>query len=117
MKSTESQKLETDVTSPCSTSNEPNTHSKQTIKSEPADAEVIQDNDDETNRDEKSPVIFLNDVLILKKVEKDEAQQMGRSFLVCSAIPLPKGSSIGPFDAEIVSLSSIRQGDMVLQVG
>jgi len=60
---------------------------------------------------------FPNDVLFLKKVDAEEAREIGRAYLVCTAIPLQKGSSIGPFLGERVSLSSIRQGDLVLQVG
>ena len=59
---------------------------------------------------------FPNDVLSLKKVDDSEIASVGRSYLVCSAIPLQTGSSIGPFSGELVSLSSIQQGDLVLQV-
>lgn len=114
MKSTESSKSDTESVSPCPAIDDSIVHSNATIKSEPASPEVP--NDRVSTQDDKAPVIFLNDVLLLKKVDKDEAHLTGRSFLVCAAIPLPKGSCIGPFDAEIVSLSSIRQGDMVLQV-
>ncbi|VDI45814.1 zinc finger protein ZFPM1 [Mytilus galloprovincialis] len=113
MKSTESSKSDTESVSPCPAIDDSIVYSNATIKSEPASPEVP--NDRVSTQDDKAPVIFLNDVLLLKKVDKDEAHLTGRSFLVCAAIPLPKGSCIGPFDAEIVSLSSIRQGDMVLQ--
>lgn len=115
MKSTESSKSDTESVSPCPAIDDSIEHSNPTIKSEPTSPVVPNDNDRTSTQDDKAPVIFLNDVLLLKKVDKDEAHLTGRSFLVCAAIPLPKGSCIGPFDAEIVSLSSIRQGDMVLQ--
>lgn len=59
---------------------------------------------------------FPSDILILKKVEGEEALRTGRPYVVCTEIPLQKGSSIGPFRGEHVSLSSVRQGDLVLQV-
>ncbi|XP_060082340.1 zinc finger protein ZFPM1-like [Ylistrum balloti] len=58
---------------------------------------------------------FPSDILSLRKVEGDEALRVGRPYVVCTAIPLQKGSSIGPFLGEHVSLSSVRQGDLVLQ--
>ncbi|XP_021365821.1 zinc finger protein ush-like isoform X2 [Mizuhopecten yessoensis] len=58
---------------------------------------------------------FPSDILSLRKVEGEEALRVGRPYIVCTAIPLQKGSSIGPFLGEHVSLSSVRQGDLVLQ--
>lgn len=58
---------------------------------------------------------FPSDILSLRKVEGEEALRVGRPYVVCTAIPLQKGSSIGPFLGEHVSLSSVRQGDLVLQ--
>ncbi|XP_033754309.1 zinc finger protein ush-like [Pecten maximus] len=58
---------------------------------------------------------FPSDILSLRKVEGEEALRVGRPYVVCTAIALQKGSSIGPFLGEHVSLSSVRQGDLVLQ--
>ncbi|KAK3085791.1 hypothetical protein FSP39_008721 [Pinctada imbricata] len=58
---------------------------------------------------------YPDEVLFLKKVDDDDIIAASRPYLVCNSVPLSKGSCFGPFRGEVVSLSSIQQGDLVLQ--
>ena len=89
---------------------EPNT--KPEIKEE---SNLTVDEDPITDTSSRT-MILPDDVLFLKKVDDEDIIATGRPYLVCNSIPLPKGSTIGPFRGELVSLSSIQQGDLVLQV-
>lgn len=83
-----------------------------TVKSEASESEMILES---CNTDLKR-VSVPNNILFVKRLDEEDANIAGRSCLLFSAIPLPSGSCIGPFKGEIVSLSSIKQGDLVLQV-
>lgn len=90
------------------------THKEQTdinVKSEASESEMILESCNSLKR-----VSVPNNILFLKRLDEEDANIAGRSCLLFSAIPLPSGSCIGPFKGEIVSLSSIKQGDLVLQV-
>lgn len=82
-----------------------------TVKSEASESEMILESCNSLKR-----VSVPNNILFLKRLDEEDANIAGRSCLLFSAIPLPSGSCIGPFKGEIVSLSSIKQGDLVLQV-
>ena len=89
-------------------------HKEQTdivVKSESSESEMILESCNTLKR-----VSVPNNILFLKRLDEEDASIAGRSCLLFSAIPLPAGSCIGPFKGEIVSLSSIKQGDLVLQV-
>lgn len=81
------------------------------VKSEASESEMILESCNSLKR-----VSVPNNILFLKRLDEEDANIAGRSCLLFSAIPLPSGSCIGPFKGEIVSLSSIKQGDLVLQV-
>ena len=59
---------------------------------------------------------FPSDLLSLKKVKESEFLQTGIPWSISSHIPLSKGTSIGPYQGEMVALSSIKPGQLVLQV-
>lgn len=80
------------------------------VKSEASESEMILESCNSLKR-----VSVPNNILFLKRLDEEDANIAGRSCLLFSAIPLPSGSCIGPFKGEIVSLSSIKQGDLVLQ--
>ncbi|XP_061197753.1 zinc finger protein ush-like isoform X1 [Saccostrea echinata] len=82
------------------------------VKNEVSESEMILENG---NTEYLKRVSVPNNILFVKKLDEEDANIAGRSCLLFSAIPLPSGSCIGPFKGEIVSLSSIKQGDLVLQ--
>ncbi|KAL3860678.1 hypothetical protein ACJMK2_010769 [Sinanodonta woodiana] len=59
--------------------------------------------------------LFPSDVLSLRKVEESEFIQTGIAWSILANIALQKGSTIGPYRGELVSLSSIKPGQLVLQ--
>ncbi|XP_041377181.1 zinc finger protein ZFPM1-like [Gigantopelta aegis] len=56
-----------------------------------------------------------NDVLFLKKINVSMHGNSAVCWVVCCAIPLPKGSSLGPFQGEITLAEKVKVGDMILQ--
>lgn len=59
---------------------------------------------------------FPADLLTLRQVDESEFLQTGIPWSVISVAPLPKGSTVGPYQGETVALSSIKPGELVLQV-
>ncbi|KAK6184615.1 hypothetical protein SNE40_007054 [Patella caerulea] len=56
-----------------------------------------------------------SDVLHLKRIEVNVDNNPTYGWVVCSGIPLPKGSSLGPFQGEIISTEKVQMGDLILQ--
>ncbi|ESO81930.1 hypothetical protein LOTGIDRAFT_170471 [Lottia gigantea] len=57
-----------------------------------------------------------SDVLHLKRIEVNVDNNLTYGWVVCSGIPLPKGSSLGPFQGEIISTDvKVKMGDLILQ--
>ncbi|XP_076449685.1 uncharacterized protein LOC143286042 isoform X2 [Babylonia areolata] len=56
-----------------------------------------------------------SDVLYLKEMEVMVHGTPTPSWMICSAIPLPKGSSLGPFCGNMVSSDNIRVGNLILE--
>lgn len=59
---------------------------------------------------------FPTDLLTLRQVDESEFQQTGIPWSVTSLATLPKGCTVGPYQGETVALSSIKPGELVLQV-
>ena len=59
---------------------------------------------------------FPSDILTLKKVDESVFCETGVPWMVLSAVPLPKGSSIGPYAGEMVALTDLRDKQHILQV-
>ena len=97
--------------------------STKSIKTEPG---VNSEDDDNCDVDSaESPTVqqlmrhlqLPNDVLFLKKINVTMHGNSAVCWVVCCAIPLPKGSSLGPFQGEITLAEKVKVGDMILQVG
>ncbi|XP_070193733.1 zinc finger protein ZFPM1-like [Littorina saxatilis] len=56
-----------------------------------------------------------SDVLYLKEVEVNMHGKTTSSWMICSGIPLPKGSSLGPFAGDLVSSDNVRVGDLIVE--
>ena len=59
---------------------------------------------------------FPSDILTLKKVDESVFSETGVPWIVVCAVPLPKGSSIGPYTGEMVSISEVKDKQHILQV-
>lgn len=59
---------------------------------------------------------FPSDILTLKKVDESVCYETGIPWIVSSSIPLPKGSSIGPYTGKVVPLSELKEKEHILQV-
>ena len=59
---------------------------------------------------------FPSDILTLRKVEESLCYQTGLLWTVSLAIPLPKGSSIGPYTGKMVALGDLKEREHILQV-
>ena len=57
-----------------------------------------------------------SDVLFLKQAELLVQGTPRVGWLVCSAIPLPPGSSLGPFQGQLVKPDEVKVGDLIVQV-
>lgn len=83
-----------------------------------------QKNDMEVSAGEMSPrrlevmkrLKFPTDLLTLRQVEESEFLQTGIPWSVMTQVTVSKGSTIGPYQGETVALSSIKPGELVLQV-
>ncbi|XP_046576398.1 zinc finger protein ush-like [Haliotis rubra] len=78
----------------------------------------------EVNTDSSSPTMLQGlanqlqlpkDVLYLKRVEITMHGNTAVCWVVCCAIPLQAGSSLGPFQGEVTSADKVRVGDLILQ--
>ena len=59
---------------------------------------------------------FPSDILTLNKVEESVCYQTGIPWTVSPVIPLPKGSSIGPYTGKMVALGDLKEREHILQV-
>ena len=59
---------------------------------------------------------FPSDILTLRKVEESVCYQTGLLWTVSPAVPLPKGSSIGPYTGKMVALGELKEREHILQV-
>ena len=59
---------------------------------------------------------FPSDILTLKKVDESVFCETGVPWIVVSAVPLPKGSSIGPYTGEMVAVTDFKDKEHILQV-
>lgn len=59
---------------------------------------------------------FPAELLTLRQVDETEFLQTGIPWSVTAQVAVPKGTTIGPYQGETVALSSIKPGELVLQV-
>lgn len=59
---------------------------------------------------------FPVELLTLRQVDETEFLQTGIPWSVTAQVAVPKGTTIGPYQGETVALSSIKPGELVLQV-
>lgn len=57
-----------------------------------------------------------SDVLYLRQQEMNIHGTASVGWVVCCAIPLPQGSSLGPFQGQLVSPEAVKVGDLIVQV-
>lgn len=67
-------------------------------------------------KDLASHLQLPSDVLFLKKEDIKIHGTTSVGWIVCSAIPLPQGSSLGPFQGQQVSSDAVKVGDLIIQV-
>ena len=60
--------------------------------------------------------VILYRAVCLQELEVNVHGNPTPSWMICSAIPLPKGSSLGPFAGDMVSSDNIRVGDLIVEV-
>ena len=60
--------------------------------------------------------IILYRAVCVQELEVNVHGNPTPSWMICSAIPLPKGSSLGPFAGDMVSSDNIRVGDLIVEV-
>ncbi|KAK0060892.1 zinc finger protein ush [Biomphalaria pfeifferi] len=56
-----------------------------------------------------------SDVLYFRQQEMNIHGTPSVSWVVCCAIPLPQGSSLGPFQGQLVPPESVKVGDLIVQ--
>jgi len=59
---------------------------------------------------------FPQELLTLRQVEETEFLQTGIPWSITAQVAVPKGTTIGPYLGETIALSSIKPGELVLQV-
>ena len=57
-----------------------------------------------------------SDVLYLRQQEVNIHGTPNLGWVVCCAIPLPQGSSLGPFQGQLVAPEDVKVGDLIVQV-
>ena len=57
-----------------------------------------------------------SDVLYLRQQEVSIHGTPNLGWVVCCAIPLPQGSSLGPFQGQLVAPEDVKVGDLIVQV-
>ena len=57
-----------------------------------------------------------SDVLYLRQEEVMIHGTPSQRWVVCCAIPLPQGSSLGPFQGSLVASEAVKVGDLIVQV-
>jgi len=68
-------------------------------------------------RDVMKRLNFPADLLTLRQVDESEFLQTGIPWSITTQVPVSQGSTIGPYKGETIALSSIKPGELVLQVG
>ncbi|GFN89791.1 Zinc finger protein ush [Plakobranchus ocellatus] len=56
-----------------------------------------------------------SDVLYLRQQEVNIHGTLNLGWVVCCAIPLPQGSSLGPFQGQLVAPEDVKVGDLIVQ--
>lgn len=111
---TDIDEIKREVTSPLQVKEEKNEDIEncyQRTEKEPTDVKMSPRRQEVMNR-----LNFPVDLLTLRQVDEAEFLQTGIPWSVTSVTALPKGSTVGPYQGETVALSSIKPGELVLQV-